>query len=136
MAGSIKAISLALGLLALTPAWADSGKYAQRLAQVMANAGPPAISVNYRGTYDWETLGEHTILLWETRQRAYYVDVEPTCDEFPWAMTISIDVHNMSLSKFDKIKVRGRSCWISEIRPVDVKGLKAAEKEAKAAKAS
>lgn len=136
MARSIKAISLALALFALTPAWADSGRYAHRLAQVMANAGAPAVSVNYRGTYDWEVLGDHTILLWETRQRAYYVDVQPTCDEFPWAMTIRIDVHNMSLTTFDKIRVRDRTCWITEIRPVDVKGLKATEKQDRAAKDS
>jgi hypothetical protein len=39
----------------------------------------------------------------------------------------------MSLdSKFDNILVRGRRCQIYEIRPVDVKGLKAAEKQARA----
>jgi hypothetical protein len=133
MSRTIKAISLALALLALTTAQADTKeRYAQRLAQVMANAGAPVDSVVYRGTYSWEALGEHSLLLWETPQRAYYVDVQPTCDDFPWAMDIIVDFRNMTLdSKFDDILVRGRRCRIYEIRPVDVKGLKAAERQAR-----
>jgi hypothetical protein len=134
MLRTIKVFSIALALLALTSAQADTNeKYAQRMAQVMANAGAPVDSVVYRGTYSWEALGEHSLLLWETPQRAYYVDVQPTCDEFPWAMGIVVDFRNMTLdSKFDDILVRGRRCRIYEIRPVDVKGLKAAEKQARA----
>lgn len=123
------AISLALGLLMAAPASADSAKYEQRMAQVLAHAGAPVDSVGYRGTYDWEPLGDHSLLLWETRRRAYFVDVEPLCDEMPWAQSIVVDFQNLMLhSRFDKILVRGRSCRIYEIRPVDVKGLQAERK--------
>jgi len=134
MSRTIKAISLTLALLTLPSAQADTTEQrAQRMAQVMANAGAPVNSVVYRGTYSWEALGEHSLLLWETPQRAYFVDVQPTCDDFPWAMNIVVDFRNMTLdSKFDNILVRGRRCQIYEIRPVDVKGLKAAERQARA----
>jgi len=101
--------------------------------QVMANAGAPVGSVVYRGTYSWEALGDHSLLLWETPQRAYYVDVQPICNDLPWEMNIVVDFRNMTLdSKFDNIVVRGRRCRIYEIRPVDVKGLRAAERLARA----
>jgi len=134
MSRSIKAISLALALLALPSAQADTTEQReQRLEQVMANTGAPVGSVVYRGTYSWEALGDHSLLLWETPQRAYYVDVQPTCNDFPWAMNIVVDFRNMTLdSKFDNIVVEGRRCRIYEIRPVDVKGLKAAERQARA----
>ena len=133
MSRTLKAISLALAMLAFASAQAETSKdREQRLAQVMANAGAPVGSVVYRGTYSWEALGDHTLLLWETPQRAYYVDVQPICNEFPWETAIVVDFHNMILdSKFDSIRVRGRSCRIYEIRPVDVKGLRAAEKKAR-----
>ena len=134
MSRTIKAISLALALLALPSAQADTTEQRkQRLEQVMANAGAPVDSVVYRGTYSWEALGDHSLLLWETPHRAYFVDVQPTCDDFPWAMNIVVDFRNMTLdSKFDNILVGGRCCRIYEIRPVDVKGLRAAERLARA----
>jgi len=134
MSHSIKAISLALALLALPSAQAETTKQlAQRLERVMANAGAPVGSVVYHGTYSWEALGDHSLLLWETPQRAYYVDVQPICNDLPWEMNIVVDFRNMTLdSKFDNIVVRGRRCRIYEIRPVDVKGLRAAERLARA----
>src|SRR5205085_3516540 len=109
-------ISLALALLALSPAQADTTKQREeRMARVMANAGAPADSVVYRGTYSWEALGDHSLLLWETPQPAYYVDVQPPRNDFPWVMDISVDFRNMSLdSKFDNIIVGGRRCRIYE----------------------
>jgi len=133
MLRSVKTVSLVVGLLVVTAVQAKSDKYAERLAQVMANAGAPVSSVVYRGTFSWEALGDHSLLLWETPQRAYFVDVQPTCDDFPWAMNIVVDFRNMTLdSKFDNILVGGRRCQIYEIRPVDVKGLKATERQASA----
>ena len=41
-------------------------------------------------------------------------------------------LHYMTLdSKFDSILVRGQRCRIYEIRPVDVKALRAAQKQAR-----
>jgi hypothetical protein len=129
----MKAICLATALLALPSARSDTReRREERLAQVLAYAGAPVDSVRYRGTDSWEALGDHSLLLWETRQRAYFVDVQPTCDEFPWANAIVVDFRNLTLdSKFDSILVGGRHCRIEEIRPVDVKALKAAERQAR-----
>jgi hypothetical protein len=129
----LKAISLALALLALSSAQAETRKQLElRMEQVLANAGPPVGSVVYHGTYSWEALGDHSLLLWETPQRAYFVDVQPICNEFPWENSIIVDFRNMTLdSKFDSILVRGQRCRIYEIRPVDVKALRAAQKQAR-----
>ena len=132
MTTSFKTLVVALAVLALGSAQASPEKYKERLAQVMNNAGPPVGSVVYHGTYSWEALGDHSLLLWETPQRAYFVDVDSICDELPWANAIVVDFRNMTLdSKFDNILVGGRRCRIQELRAVDVKGLRAAQRQAK-----
>lgn len=133
MTASFKVILLALAALALSSAQADTRKgREERMAQVLAFAGPPVASVRYRGTDSWEALGDHSLLLWETRQRAYFVDVQPTCNDFPWASTIVVNSHNLSLdSRSDDVLVEGRRCQIYEIRPIDVQGLKEAERQAR-----
>ena len=133
MSPVMKAICLAMALLALPSAQADTReRREQRLAQVLAYSGAPVDSVRYRGTDSWEALGDHSLLLWETRQRAYFVDVQSNCDDSPWANAILVDFRNLTLdSKFDSILVGGSRCRIEEIRPVDVPGLKTAQRQAR-----
>jgi hypothetical protein len=52
---------------------------------------------------------------------------------------LAIGVNNKTSTlnaKFDSVIVRGRSCRILEIRPVDVKAMEAAQKQRRAAEKS
>jgi hypothetical protein len=113
-------------------------KMEQRLEFVTRFAGAPKSSVPFARSYDFEPLGRHTLLLYESMNRAYLVEIEDFCPDLPTAMSIGVDNKTSSLSaKFDALRIGGRSCRILEIRPVDVKAMKAAQKaEREAAKAA
>ncbi|MFZ9347431.1 MAG: DUF6491 family protein [Arenimonas sp.] len=113
-------------------------KMEQRREFVTRFASEPKSSVPFARSYDFEPLGQHTVLLYESMNRAYLVEIEDFCPDLPTAMAIGVDNKTSSLSaKFDAVRVGGRSCRILEIRPVDVKAMKAAQKsEREAAKAA
>jgi hypothetical protein len=113
-------------------------KMEQRLEFVTRFASAPKSSVPFARSYDFEPLGRHTLLLYESMNRAYLVEIEDFCPDLPTAMSIGVDNKTSSLSaKFDALRIGGRSCRILEIRPVDVKAMKAAQKaEREAAKAA
>jgi len=110
-------------------------KYEQRRAFVMQFAGEAKSSMPFFRSYDFEPLGDDALLLWESPGRAYMLDVEDFCPNLPTARAIAINNKGSTVSAgFDSITVldRGQSannrCRILEIRPVDVKAMKAAEK--------
>jgi hypothetical protein len=117
-----------------TPAAAPD-KYAQRKAFVTQFAGEAKSSMPFFRSYDFEPLGNDALLLWESPGRAYLLDVEDFCPNLPTARAIAINNKGSTVSAgFDSITVldRGQNannrCRILEIRPVDVKAMKAAEK--------
>jgi hypothetical protein len=127
-----KALALVIAALLATSVSASSARYEERTAQVLAYAGAPVSSIRFMGMHEWEPLGDHSLLLWENNNRAYFVDLDPICNDVRWEMKVAVVAHGLSLdSKFDKVLVGNRTCMIGEIRPVDVKGLKAAEHKAR-----
>lgn len=113
-------------------------KMEQRQEFVTRFAGEPKSSVPFTRSYDFEPLGRHTLLLYESMSRAYRIEIEDFCPDLPTAMAIGVENKTSTLNaKFDALRIGGRSCRILEIRPVDVKAMKAAQKaEREAAKAA
>jgi hypothetical protein len=113
-------------------------KMEQRLEFVTRFASEPKSSVPFARSYDFEPLGRHTLLLYESMNRAYLVEIEDFCPDLPTAMAIGVENKTSTLNaKFDALRIGGRSCRILQIRPVDVKAMKAAQKaEREAAKAA
>jgi hypothetical protein len=130
---------MGIALCALAqPVMADKAtktdRYEQRRVFVSQFAGEPRSSVSFMRHYDFEPLGQHSLLLYESINRAYLLEIEDFCPELTSALSIGIDNKTSTLSaKFDSVKVRGRSCRILEIRPVDGKAMKAAQKQAREA---
>lgn len=126
---------MAVALCALAqPVLADKASKRERFDQrrefVSQFAGAPRSSVSFMRHYDFEPLGEHTLLLYESLNRAYLVEIEDFCPELTSALAIGVDNKTSTLNaKFDSVHVRGRNCRILEIRPVDVKAMKAAQKQ-------
>jgi hypothetical protein len=129
--------ALALTLMCLPAALpaadktARADRYEQRRLFVTEFAGAPSTgSVSFMRNYDFEPLGEHTLLLYESMSRAYLLEIEDFCPELTSALAIGINNKSSRLTaKFDSVLVRGRQCRILEIRPVDVKAMKAAQKQ-------
>jgi hypothetical protein len=127
-------LAVASAVSADAPASAPD-KYEQRKAFVMQFAGETKSSMPFFRSYDFEPLGDDALLLWESPGRAYLLTVDDFCTDLPTARAIVINNKGSTVNaKFDSITVaeRGQNannrCQILEIRPVDVKAMKAAEK--------
>jgi hypothetical protein len=88
----------------------------------------------------WESLGDEALLLWTGPSRAYFLGLDGDCRDLGMAVDIELKYQPPILSAgFDHVRVRDRGpglrldCRILEIRPVDVKAMKAAAKQAREA---
>jgi len=87
----------------------------------------------------WTSLSRTEVVIWPRFDEAYLVKVWDTCFDLPFAQRIGISRTGASVTKFDKLVVGRERCPISEIRPIDIKKMKADQRaaaEADKAKAS
>jgi hypothetical protein len=105
-------------------------------AQVEAFAGSPVETVArrpLRNNERWESLGDFALLIWETRTKAWLLDLErddEQCRDLSDEYMMHIDeTANWLSSGNSHIELHnGRWCTITQIRPVDAKALRAARK--------
>ena len=105
-------------------------RQAERLALYTAAAGAPVNSFRFFTLYSWEPLGDKTLAVYTRPNEAWLVDVDAGCRELPFAQAIGLTSSLSQVSvRFDKV-LTGRNnfpCTITQIRPLDVKHLRAAE---------
>ncbi len=109
---------------------------ADRLALYRAHSGAPVDNFQYFGQLDgWTPLGNTALAVWTRPSEVYLLELQATCHDLDFANAITVtNQFGRVYSRFDKVIVLGRGtnnipCWIREIRPVDTKALRAAEKE-------
>ncbi|MBU8976381.1 MULTISPECIES: DUF6491 family protein [unclassified Lysobacter] len=109
---------------------------AERLALYRANAGAPVGNFQYFGRLDgWTPLGNTALAIWTRPSTVYLLELGGTCQDLDFANAITVtNQMGRVYARFDKVIVLGRGtnqmpCWIQEIRPIDVKALRAAEQE-------
>jgi hypothetical protein len=121
-----------------TPQMSDE----ERLARYKAYAGDPVDRFTQMRIDNWESLDTNRLVLWNGRNEAYLLTVWDTCADLRQAQTITVvsaSAHTVSV--FDKIRVVKDprfgpmmtgldTCPIREIRPVDVKQMRADEEAA------
>ena len=102
------------------------------LAQYSAYAGRPVKSFNWLGRFDsWEPLGKDHLLVYTRPNEAYLLGVSGPCDVRFASGPIGISSTNYTVYQgLDSITVRSGiggtwQCPIDEIRPLDVRGMKA-----------
>jgi hypothetical protein len=112
---------------------------AERLALYRNHAGEPVDSIVYLGGYDgWTPLGDGALALWTRPNEAWLVQLQAPCSDLDFADTIGFRADGGRLSaRLDRIYVSNNaliplSCTIQEIRPLDVKAVRAAEREDRA----
>lgn len=110
--------------------------YSARLALVTQFAGEPVPYVRFglpKKAYNWEPLGDTAVLVWHTRSKAYLVDLQQSdsCRDLDREISIRLDNNINDLdTRNGYIDFRdGGWCKMIKIRPVDVMGLKKAEKK-------
>ena len=124
-----------LVLMSSSAVIAKDRDYSARLAQVNQFAGEPIPYVRFglpKTAYDWESLGDTAVLVWHTRTKAYLVDLEKSdsCRDLDREITIRLDNNLNDLdARNGYLELRdGGWCKMIKIRPIDVAGLKQAEK--------
>ncbi len=112
---------------------------AERLSLYRAHAGEAVDGIQYTGHYNgWTPLGDGVFALWTRPSQAWLVELYSPCNEIDYADTIGFRDTNGRLSaRFDHVYVSSHglipiSCTIKEIRPLDVKAIRVAEKDARA----
>lgn len=125
-------VMLALASCTTNPAQRD----ADRRALYSAHAGEPVSSFRYFGSLNgWTPLGEGAVALWTRPNQAYLVTLKGRCPDLDFASAISVSSQfNTVYKNFDKVTPLSRGtmsipCYIREIRPLDVKAIRQAERD-------
>jgi hypothetical protein len=139
----MKSLQITLGVLAMGALWltacaTDRMSDNQRLALYRAHAAAPVQSFRYLNRIDgWTPLGESAVAIWTRPNEAYLLEVDRPCPDLDFAQAIGLTSQfGIVYSRFDKVIPRTGAggpepmpCHIRQIRPLDVKALKAAEKD-------
>ncbi len=127
-------VALAVSGCASTGAMKDD----QRLALYRSHAGEAVDSIQYSGSYSgWTPLSDGAFALWTRPSQAWLVELYSPCSEIDYADTIGFrDINGRLSARFDQVYVGSHSlipisCTIKEIRPLDIKAIRAAEKDAR-----
>ena len=111
---------------------------ADKLATYRAHAGAPVNSFHYFGRIDgWTPLGDSAIAVWTKPKEAWLLELAGRCPDIEFTPVIGVTSQfNRVSAKFDKVIARSPGsiempCMISEIRPLDVKAIRQAEKSAR-----
>ena len=132
-------IMFAAAALALSACATGKMSDNDKLALYRAHAQAPVQSFRYLSRIDgWTPLGDSAVAIWTRPNEAYLLEVDRPCPDLGFAQAIGLTSQTGAVySRFDKVIPRvfggGRPapipCQIREIRPLDVKALKAAEKD-------
>jgi hypothetical protein len=112
---------------------------AERLQLYRSHAGEPVPSFQYFGNLNgWAPLSDSALTVWTRPNQAYLLELSGPCQDLEYAIAISVtNTMGRVYSRFDDVIVRGGGgvsnirfpCRILSIRPLDVKALKATQKE-------
>ena len=102
-----------------------------RLALYQAHAGAPVKQIRYMEPIGWDRIDDQHLVLQMRPQESWLLRLMAPClNTGSGSPFLGISSFNgMTLTRFDKVVVPGGhiSCMIDEIRPLDVKALRAAE---------
>ncbi|MEG1680116.1 MAG: DUF6491 family protein [Stenotrophomonas sp.] len=142
----MKKMLVALMLAAVLGGCATAGKLtsAERLDLYRAHAGEPVKSFRYFGSLNgWTELGDSALAVWTKPNEAWLLNLSGPCTDLSFAPAISItNMMGQVSARFDRVIVHGSGpmahvpCRIDSIQPLDVKTLRASEKELREAKIS
>jgi len=120
MGGLVVANGCAAGLP--SPAERDARNY----AEFERHAGAPVQEFHFWQMDRWQSLGKEAIAVWTNPNEAYLIRVRQPCAGLDFANGVGVTSTGRRVNKnFDYVTFEHQRCQIAEIRPVDVKGLKA-----------
>jgi Family of unknown function (DUF6491) len=91
-------------------------------------AGEPVKSF-YMANFDgWSAVSKDQIVVWSGLNKAYLLTITGYCPDLQFANAIAVTSTGNTVDRFEKVIVGRDRCLISEIRPIDVKQMKADRK--------
>jgi hypothetical protein len=91
-------------------------------------AGEPVNSF-YMSNFDgWAGVSRDQVVVYTGMNKAYLLSVSGYCPDLQFANTIAVTSTGNTVDKFEKVLVGRDRCLIREIRPLDVKQMKADRK--------
>lgn len=117
---------------------------AEKLALYRDHAGEPVKDFRYLGHLNgWAPIGDSALAVWTRPSEAYLLEMSGRCQDLEYATAIRItQFGNRVSARFDDVLPLGAGtssikipCRIETIRPLDVKALRASEKELREASA-
>ncbi|MEO8998165.1 MAG: DUF6491 family protein [Rhodanobacter sp.] len=113
-----------------------SAPYAQRTSErqaaYAAAAGAPVRHFRFFSLYSWEPLSDSQLAVYTKPNEAWLLDLGGGCQDLAFVNSIGLTSNlNQVMVGFDRV-LTGRGnfpCTISQIRPVDVKSLKAVQQQ-------
>lgn len=105
---------------------------AAALARYEAAAAEPVASFRFQRLDGYTVLGPERVVVWTRPREAFLLAVDAPCSELPWVSAIGLTSSLGSVhARFDAVLAGRERCRIREIRPVDVKALREAERKAR-----
>jgi len=88
-----------------------------------------AVKSFYMSHFDgWTSVSKDQLVVWSGFNKAYLLRVNGYCPDLEFANAIAVTSTGNTVDRFEKVIVGREKCFISEIRPLDVKQLKADRK--------
>ncbi len=137
-----RSLLLAAAAGAALSACASTGlRDAEKLELYRAHAGEPVDSFRLLGRLNgWTPLGDEALAVWTRPGEAFLLELFGPCQDLEFTPAIGLtSTLSRVQARFDKVLVRSSGgpnmpCHIETIRPLDVKALKASEKELREAR--
>lgn len=106
------------------------------LNEYLPFAGAPIDSFHFFRLDSWTVVGRYQLVIWVTPFEAYLLTVQSPCEQLWFTQRLAITSTLHTVSHFESVLLRDHErCLIQEIRPLDLKALKAARAAARAAAA-
>jgi hypothetical protein len=91
-------------------------------------AGEPVKSFQFFNFDGWTAVNNRQLVVWSGVNKAYLLTVSGYCPDLKYANAIGVTSTAGQVDKFEKVLVGRDRCFIEEIRPVDIKQMKADRK--------
>jgi hypothetical protein len=88
-------------------------------------AGPPVERFTAFNLDGWTAVSRDTLVVWNGANEAWLIKVWDHCRDLQFAERIGITSTTRTVTRFEQVRVGRDRCPISEIRPVDVRHMRA-----------
>lgn len=88
-------------------------------------AGEPVDRFTATRISGWTPVSRNQLVVWVGVNQAWLLKIWDGCDDLLYANVLGVTQTSLSVTRFDKVRVGKDRCPIEEIRPIDVRHLKA-----------